>query len=243
MESICYRNTQEEKVPTFIIQRKRYILCPQIRKVFSKLIYNSLIGTIDDNLSLSNIGARPNKSPRDHLFVLHSVMDETLRGKEVCVDLVFYDLAQAYDSLWVEHTLLDLFSNKVDSNLLNVLHELSKNNSISVKTPVGISEEREIEDTIMQGENISSILCTSSVDKISKDCPLKPFRYKETVEIPSLGFVDKLCDITKCGKETKAMNRYTMSEINKRMLQLSTDKCVRMHMKSKRKSNDSDEDK
>ena len=94
-----------------------------------KLIYNSIIDIIEENISISNIGARKNKSPRDHLYVLYSVIDEVLRGKEGCgVDLVFYDLAQAYDSLWVEHTLLDLFHSNIDSNLLNTMYKLTQEN-------------------------------------------------------------------------------------------------------------------
>ena len=184
-------------------------LIPKLRGIFLKLIYNSLINTIEENLSLSNIGARKEKSPRDHLFVLHSVMDETLKGKESCIDLVFYDLAQAYDSLWVDHTLLDLYENNVNSNLLNLLHELSKKTTISIKTPVGISDKREIDETIMQGEMVSSILCTTTVDKISKDCPLEHLKYRKKVEIPELGFVDDLCDVNKCGKETREKNADT----------------------------------
>ena len=224
-----------KKSPVHLVNQRGIFLVPKLRGLFLKLIYNSIIDTIEDSLSLSNIGARPHKSPRDHLFVLHSVMDETLRGKEVCLDLVFYDLAKVYDSLRVEHTLLDLYENKVDTNLLNVLYELSKKTSISIKTPVGISEEKEIDDTIMQGENVSSILCTSTVDKIAKDSPFENFKYKEKVDIPKLGFVDDLCDVNRCGSETKEVNRYTVEQINKRGLQFSEDKCVRMHVKSKSK--------
>ena len=206
----CFRNVyvtaipKKLKNPMSLTSQRGSFLIPKLRAVFMKLVYNSIIDIIEDNLSLSNIGARKRKSPRDHLFVLYSVMHETVKGKGVCdLDLVFYDLAQAYDSLWVSHTLVDLFENKVDSNLLNILHELSKRANISIKTPVGISEAKEIEDIIMQGENISSILCTSTVDKVSKDCPLENFKYQNVIEIPKLGFVDDLLDINKCGVETK----------------------------------------
>ena len=85
----------------------------------------------------------------------------------------------------------------------------------------------------MRGENISSILCTSTVDKVSKDCPLENFKYQNVIEIPKLGFVDDLLDINKCGVETKNMNAYTTEEIGKRKLQFSADKCVRIHIKAK----------
>ena len=71
--------------------------------------------------------------------------------------------------------------------------------------------------------------------QIEKDCELKPFLYKNEVEIPKMGFVDDTLDINKCGKEAKDMNKYTNNEINKRKLQLNQDKCKRIHV-SKNKS-------
>ena len=107
---------------------------------------------------------------------------------------------------------------------------MSTGNKISIKTQVGFNEQSEIEDTIMQGETISSTLCTATMGQIEKDCELKPFQYKNEVEIPKMGFVDDTLDINKCGKEAKDMNKYTNDEINKRKLQLNQDKCKRIHV-------------
>ena len=107
------------------------------------------------------------------MFVLNSVINNVTKGKDTeDIDLVFYDLTQAYDSLWVKHTLIDLYENQVKSNLVNVIYELSKRANIAIKTPVGITKSEEIEENIMQGENMSSILCTTTVDKVAKDCPI-----------------------------------------------------------------------
>ena len=94
-----------------------------------------------DKLSMSNIGVRKKRSHRDHLFTLYSVINETLNRKEP-LDLVFYDITQAFDSLWADHTLLDCYENGLDNNLLNVMSEMSKTANIFVKTPVGISESK-----------------------------------------------------------------------------------------------------
>ena len=153
-----------------------------------------------------------------------------------CVDLVFYDVTQCYDSLWVDKTLMDLYANNVHSNAINILHEITKESHISVKTPVGISEKVTIKETIMQGENVSSILCTNSIDKISKDCDLEKIEYREKKIIPKVGFVDDILDVAMCGKDTKKMNKYTTDEINKRKLQLNYDKCARMHIAPKHKA-------
>ena len=152
--------------------------------------------------------------------------------------MVFYDVVQCFDSLWVKRTLTDLATNGVNNSLLNVINELSKGSKISVKTPVGITEEMEIEEVVMQGETLSSILCTNSMDLMSKECRLEPYKYKNKVDIPKMGFVDDILDINRCGKETVLMNNYTREEMNKRKLQLSYDKCARMHIKGRGEKED-----
>ena len=228
---------KKHKSPLNLESQRGICLVPKLRSLFMKLLYNSIIGLIEENLSPSNIGARQNKSTRDHIFVVNSVVNETLRRKDVvCVDFVFYDVTQCYDSLWVPKTLIDLYSNNIQSNAINILHEIAKEAHIAIKTPVGTSERVTINDTIFQGENISSILCTNSIDKISKDCKIKHFEYRKKEMIPKIGFVDDILDIAKCGIETKMLNTYTTDEVNKRKLQLSYDKCARMHITPKKKT-------
>ena len=79
------------------------------------------------------------------------------------VDLVFYDISDCFNSLWVPKTLVDLYSKGVHNNAINLLHEMSKNNLISIKTPVGETDFEEIEEIIMQGESISGTLCTTTM--------------------------------------------------------------------------------
>ena len=87
-------------------------LVPKLRSILMKLVYNSLVDEVEEHLSLSNIGARKKRAPRDHLFVLYSVINDIIHGKKAQpVDLVFYDIKLCYDSLWVEKTLIDLYSN------------------------------------------------------------------------------------------------------------------------------------
>ena len=90
----------------------------------------------------------------------------------------------------------------------------------------------------MQGETLSSILCTNTMDRMSVECTQTAYKYKNAVLIPKSGFVDDLVDIQKCGQPTKDMNTYTNEEINKRKLQCATDKCKRMHFGKKTKCED-----
>ena len=99
--------------------------------------------------------------------------------------LIFKFLTYITGSLWEQ--------NKYKCNQHPAwIEQISKSKD---KNPVGIIEEREINDTTMQGETLSSILCTDSVDKISKDCALKPYLYKGEVEIPKMSFCNYILDI------------------------------------------------
>ena len=54
---------KKHKSPMSLESLRGICLVPKLRSVFIKLVYNSIIGIIEDNLSPSNIGARSNKSP------------------------------------------------------------------------------------------------------------------------------------------------------------------------------------
>ena len=71
-----------------------------------------------------------------------AIINEVLKSKETKVDVVFYDIRQAFDSLWMEKSYIDLFKNGVNNDNLNLLHECSKAVNVAVKTPVGISKEK-----------------------------------------------------------------------------------------------------
>ena len=70
------------------------------------------------------------------------------------------------------HRQTDMVGSRDDSasknNVLNLLHEASKTAEISIKTPVGPTEKKTIENIILQGETFSSILCTDTINRISK---------------------------------------------------------------------------
>ena len=184
--------------------------------MLSKLIYNSIFEQIESKLSPSNIGARKKRSPRYHLFVAYAVVNETLRGKEgCCIDLVFTDVTDCFNSLWAEKTIIDLHKNGVDNNLLNLVYELSKTVNISIKSPVGVTDTETVEDILMQGETLSSISCTSTMDRISKESDKENFTYRKSVSIPKMGYIDDLLDVNKCGKPIKKQHDFTMNELNR----------------------------
>ena len=80
-----------------------------LKKILDKLIYNDNYKNIDQNMSDSNIGSRKRRNAKDHLFIIHGVINSVIRGKEDPIDLQIYDLEKAFDALWLEDCLNDLF--------------------------------------------------------------------------------------------------------------------------------------
>ena len=74
-----------------------------------------------------------------------------------------------------------------------LLYEANKNNVISVKTPNGITEKAIIYNKIMQGDVLSPLVSSNTVDrnisKVAKETG-KVYRYKDKVEIPPLTMQD-----------------------------------------------------
>ena len=127
---------KKKKSPLELENERGIFLIHKIKGILLRLVYNSFIDTIEDHLSESNIGARRKKSPRDHLFVLNAVVNDVLHSKiKQQIDLVFYDVRQCYDSLWIERTLIDLYKNGLKNNFLNLIYEACKSADISVKNP------------------------------------------------------------------------------------------------------------
>ena len=80
-----------------------------LKRILDKLLYFDNFGDIDKNMSDSNIGARRNRSIKDHLFMIYGIINSVVRGKEDCVDIQIYDIEKAFDALWLIDCLNDVY--------------------------------------------------------------------------------------------------------------------------------------
>ena len=79
------------------------------RKIADKMIYQDKYEQINDFMSDSNIGARRKRNIRNHLFVIYAIINSVVHGNSKCIDIQIYDLVQAFDSLWLEDCLNDVY--------------------------------------------------------------------------------------------------------------------------------------
>ena len=158
-----------------------------------------------------------------------------------------YDLEKAFDSLWLEDCLNDLFDTlpkEQCDDKLALIYEANRNNLEAVKTAVGLTDRVNIEKTVTQGGTFGPIQCSNSIDKVGQKCFEKGehlFVYKKMVRVLPLSMVDDLLTIARCGTASLALNTYVNAQIETKKLKFHTpdlngkSKCHFLHIGKKSK--------
>ena len=86
----------------------------------------------------------------------------------------------------------------------------------------------------MQGTVLTPIKCSVQIDTLGKELLAedgdKPYKYKGYVKIPALALIDDILTISDCGTDSIFMNASVQSKVNNKRLELSHQKCFKMHV-------------
>ena len=127
-----------------------------------------------------------------------------------------------------------MFSAGVQSSDLNLMYESDSRSSISVKTPFGATDRTDVLKTIAQGECMSSLKCTASVDTIAKEANETVdehlYKYRKSITIPPLQMVDDQLAIAPCGLDAVITNSFMNAQTNLKRMQYGAHKCFRLHI-------------
>ena len=204
-----------------------------LRNILDRLLYNDIYPIVDENLTDANVGARKGRSIRDNLFVLNAVMNSVIKGNEQPCEIGVYDLEKAFDSLWAEECINDLFDAGCKDDKLVLMHLENQNAQVAAKTSGGITERENIKNIIMQGTVTGGLCCTTTTDKLAKHCYTNKhllYKYKGEVEVPPLLMIDDILTISKCGVAAVAMNSTVNTFIETKKLKLKQSKCAALHV-------------
>ena len=107
--------------------------------------------------------------------------------------LFFGDLVKCFDKLWLKDCLVDLHSAGAREREVKILYLLNKSATAKIITPVGITNEISISETVKQGTVFAPKLCCASTGKLnnmSKPMAVRGVRGKsrEAAPISSLSF-------------------------------------------------------
>ena len=182
----------------------------------------------------SQIGARKNKSVRNHIFVVNSIVSDVLSSvRKPPIDLTVMDFKQMFDSEEVQICLNALYEAGIEDDTFSLIYEANHVNHVAVKTAQGLTERRQIFDKIMQGDVLGPLVSSNMVDKHIGKVALETgnyYLYKDKVIIPPLTMQDDTLGISKCGYKTKQMNEFINARTNIMNLQFGCDKCSKMHI-------------
>ena len=159
----------------------------------------------------------------------------------------FYDLRQAFDSMWFEETMNDMWEGmEVKDEKFALISEMNSNVDLFVKTPVGNSEVFTLEKIEQQGTVLGPIKCSNQIDSISREClreNIEMFKYRGAISIPPLGMIDDLGAVAQCGPQSVIMNAMINAKINMNRLEYNQTKCVKLHIcKEERSKNCAESD-
>ena len=226
--------TIPKKGSKIVLKNERGIfLVNSVRNIFMRLLFNLNRHTIEKNMSDSNVGGRQNKSGINHIWVMNSVIHDTLSSvKKKPVIFQKYDYTQMFDGMNSEEACGDIFDYGVNNNHLSLIHEANSVIHMNVNTEHGKSKEYVLTHKAMQGDTWAGVNASAQVDAFGKQMlienPSYIFKFKDKVPVPLLGMVDDTICITEAGHKTDQFNAYLNVKSADKNLQFGADKCNTM---------------
>ena len=132
---------------------------------------------------------------RDHAFIVHGIINAVINGGAKCIDIQIYDIIQAFDALWLQDVMNDLFDSLPKSgrnDKLSLLYKANCENYVAVKTPMGKTDRVNMPQIVMQGGTWGPLECSNSLDKmgkLSENNEEHLYSYKSLVQVPILTMV------------------------------------------------------
>ena len=212
-----------------------------LRTILMKLVYDRTYEIVASNMTDAQIGARKNKSVRNHLFILNSIISDVMSAKKKDpIDLNIMDFKQMFDAEEIQTVLNSFYDAGIQNDLFAVVYEANKSVDFAVKTPTGMTDLGTIRNKIMQGDVLSPLMSSNMVDQHIRKGALNSkntYMYKNKVEIPPLMMQDDTLAVSVCEINTIKMNTFINTRSNVMGLQFGRDKCVQMHIGKRQNSN------
>ena len=205
-----------------ISNHRGIFLIHKYRSLIMRMILDDKYDIIDNYMSDSNVGGRRERGIRDHLFIVNGIIHQHCNSKTSPITIQILDYQSCFDSLWQDEVTSELFDAGVTDDKLALLHKINEINHVRVKTPVGLSDVRNVEKVICQGDPWGGIQCGNIVDTFGKDSlkpNMEPYKYKGKVPVPILGMIDDILSVSESGYKTCKLNAFLNAKTALKRLQ------------------------
>jgi hypothetical protein len=109
-------------------------------------------------------------------------------------------------------SVFDLFDSGFKDDYLTLTYNTNKNIKMKIKTPYGLTVEKNLNQIVLQGYTWGPIMASNTVDTIGKeileDDPSFLYKYKGFVPIGICGMMDDVLGVTESGVKSQQMNSF-----------------------------------
>ena len=205
---------------------------PIVRNILDRLISYDEEETVSQSMGHLQVGNQKERNIRDHCLVIHAVVNEAINSKKN-IDILFTDIKQCFDSIWLDEATNDLYDSGIISRNLNLLYEGNRKTRMCVETTFGISERVELNNVVMQGSVPGGLFCSNQLSKLCNKLYSEGnvYMYKGQVPIPPLAMVDDVVSANRCNStDALTSNIKTDTFIQRKMeSQVGEGKCQWVH--------------
>ncbi len=176
---------------------------PIVRNILDKLITSEEQDQLMKNIGQFQVGNQKKRNIRDHTLIIHAIVNEA-KERKLCIDILFTDIKQYFDSIWLDEATNDLFDSGVTSRNLNILYEGNSKTQMCVETNFGQSERAELTKVVMQGSVTGGSYCSNQISKICNKLyeDGDVYMYQDRIPIPPLAMVDDIVAAAVCNSTT-----------------------------------------
>ena len=138
-----------------------------ISKCVEKILFKRRENTLIENISPYQNGGLTHRGIQDNLFVFnHTINKYRKEGKNLY--LLFSDIEKCFDNLWLRDCILELIRCGTPIEEAMYIFQMNKKVFATIRTPVGDTEEIELEEIVRQGTVGGNKLCIVSTDRINR---------------------------------------------------------------------------
>ena len=135
----------------------------EIPKIFGHFVMSKAKDSLISNMSKFQIGAKPGHMAQEHLFVMKSVLSLQIDLGEP-VFLSMWDVSKFFDRESLRDCMSEVYNNQVRGKLYRLIFNMNNDTRISVQTPVGVTDECKIGESVGQGTLEGAIISAVNLD-------------------------------------------------------------------------------
>ena len=116
-----------------------------------------------NNMSKFQIGTKRGHRAQEHLFTLKSIISLYL-SHDLPVLVQLYDISKLFDRESLRDGMNSIYNCGIQGKLYRLIYNMNKDTKITVRTAVGVTEEKETGENIGQGTLEGAIISAANID-------------------------------------------------------------------------------